>query len=170
MQIAVFCRQYLRARDADDEPAMRVEASGLGHFLGSLLNQYLKNDSRWDSSERWIDGMVGASIDIRPPHVVVRGMIVWGRVADAGGPQWREPFEAQLGLTPDMASVDDYLLRFGNPQKPAQKIVFGLYETLADADGRIAVETTPGVSQVTDADRAVDVPLGDWAYEFRRLT
>jgi hypothetical protein len=168
LRLAIFCRQYLRARDTEDEPAMRIEAGGLCHFLGSLLSQRLANDSRWNSQERWIDDMIGASIVVEGSTFTIRGAVVWGLRKDAGGPQWHEPFEGQLLLTPDNGAVEDYTLRFGNREKPPVRVIGGLYETLADPAGRIVVEVTPGLDSPTEADRKLDLCVREWSFEFRR--
>ena len=40
--------------------------------------------------------------------------MTWGRNDNPGGPQWAEPFEAELEFSPGLLELVGYTIRFGN--------------------------------------------------------
>lgn len=144
-KLATWAGWYLRAHASGDQSAQRQAAKDVCLGLRWLLSGLLESTASWDSRQRWIDCLIGAQFAVdRPDRIKVRGRMVWGLVTDAGGPQWSEPFEAELTLDPASVALRSYTLRFGDQRDLSTKEVkTGMYGTLADSRGQVVFRPFP---------------------------
>jgi hypothetical protein len=142
-RLAARLRQYIRADNANDRMATSIEADAIGQNLSQLLSLHLEGESGWNSKERWIDGMVEARFTVsRSGHANIMGRIVWGLIKDTGGPQWFDPFQAEVIIGGPDGELERYSLHFGDRDaKEPTPVPFGLYSTLADPASGEAVAT-----------------------------
>jgi hypothetical protein len=77
---------------------------------------------------------------LRPRQVRVRDAIVWGLRADVGGPQWAEPFNAELELRPDLSDLASYTIRAVDMRSfPGEDLQSSLSRIKADGESGIIV-------------------------------
>jgi hypothetical protein len=152
-RLAARLRQYIRAQNANDRIATSIEADAILQNLSHLLSLHLEDESGWNSQERWVDGVVGAKLAVSSSgQAKAVGRIVWGLLKDTGGPQWFEPFDAEVIIGGPEGDLERYSLRFGDRDaRIPTPVPPGLYSTLAD---HANIEAMPGVSE--------------WTYEFSK--
>lgn len=179
-RLAATIRDYMRARDAGDQFAVKFGAEHICQGLGYLLNRFLEVADGWDSRERWIDGMVGARVEvIASDRIHVAGPMVWGLRADVGGEQWAEPLEAELTIGWEISDLKQYHLHFGDRRElDAKRVTPGLYDTVAGLDelpkggmlhGPISFRPLLGESEDRKGFPYPPEPASPtWLYEFRK--
>lgn len=178
-RLAATIRDYMRARDAGDQIAVEFGAQDICHGLGCLLGAYLKGAENWPSHERWIDGMVGAQVEIvAPDRLHVAGYMVWGLLSNVGGEQWAEPFQADVTIGWHTYDFKQYQMCFGDSRELAEKRVTpGSYQVLATSDDPLAgskLQGPVGFEPLFDkSDDRSGFPYGPkhtlpWAYQFRK--
>jgi hypothetical protein len=162
-KVAAYVRQFLRAHEAKEAAACREAAPSICSALSWLLGARLELAPTWNSGERWIDCLIGARFEVEPPdRLNVRGHMVRGLVEDAGGPQWVEPFEAEVRLGGPLS----YVLRFADARDRSRKLLtIGFYQALAGPDH-------PAVCRPFPVGEASPVKLeqtgrANWVYNLR---
>ncbi len=134
VSIACAVRQLLRARDADDGPAIWIERHFLGLQVTSLAEELLPAEPSWNSDGRWLDGMRRTKVAIgSPSSCLISGGMIWGFRDNVGGPQWAEPIECELQFSLGFAKLTGATLRFGDRRSFPE-------ERLQDSLGRIPRE------------------------------
>jgi hypothetical protein len=139
--IAALVRQLLRARGARDQVAVWLTTNALCSRLCSLLADLLSGEPAWDAKGRWLDHFArrDVSIDL-PDRVRVAGPLVWGLEANPSGPEWAEPFEAELEFSAALRQLVGYTVRFGDRRAfPGEGLRQGIARIVGDIEGR-AVE------------------------------
>jgi hypothetical protein len=117
--LAAFVRQYMRATGAADADATRLTLYRVWACLTRLLTDRLEEAPDWDSETRWVDGLHTCAVVVEPPwRLRITGPMAWGLTADVGGPQWLEPFDADLRLSRATGQIESYELRFGDRDQP----------------------------------------------------
>lgn len=169
-RLAATIRDYMRARDAGDERSVEFGAESICHLLGCLLGACLRDMDDWNSDERWIDGMVGAQVEVlASDRIRVAGHMVWGLLSDVGGAQWAEPFEADLTIGWKTYDLTRYSLRFADHRGLDEKrVTSGSYAALANANGSIRFKPTFSESGKCNGfpDQTTHPPV-TWRYEFK---
>jgi len=152
-RLATRLRQFFRAVEARDEPAVQDEIPLICHSLWLFLEYLLEPESSWDSRTRWFDGLIKARYGwISPGRFHASGELVWGLISDAG-PQWAEPFSADVSIIEGRTYTASYCLRFGRRDDiDKSELPFGSYP--GSAEGAGPVDPWAGKA--------------DWKYEFRK--
>lgn len=106
------------------------------HFLGVLFSYLLSlrlNLSEWNTQEKWIDGLINGKLTLKlPDTVLLHSEMVWGLLADTGGSQWKESFEAAAKISKNGKTLTSYTIKFGNPKPIEEKEVkLGLYSGIS---------------------------------------
>lgn len=119
-QIAAHARQLFRAICAFDTKAVEVVLFYFRGFLVKVLSHHLRNELRWNASERWLDGLGAATPEIMfPDRMRLRDKVVW---ATRDQQHWyEEPFEFELELCPLTGMFRQYTFRFGDSRLLAEK-------------------------------------------------
>lgn len=147
-RLAADVRQLFRARGAGDEVARWLCVNSICSRLTRILSDLLSSEASWDSDRRWLDSLFRREVVLEHPNCIgVTGPMVWGFTEDAGGPQWAEPFAAELAFQPGFARLASCAIQF------ADRRVFG-EESLRDSIARISSDIESGVIE--------------WKYEFHR--
>jgi hypothetical protein len=136
-RLAAFVREYLEAREQDNEELKYRAGKAACSMLASLLAWHLRLAPAWNDKERWIDGLIDAHIHLlRPKEISVRGKMVWGLLRDAGGNQWEEPFHAVVRVSKAVGKLRSYTLKFGEDAPLPEKLVEpgSYYVLLPDAE------------------------------------
>ena len=133
--VAAAFRQLLRAHEADDAVAAWQATGSFCMWLRLLLKDLLSREASWDSKGRWLDGFAeNRVLFLRPRRVRVLDAIVSGLRADVGGPQWAEPFDAELELRPDLSDLASYTIRVVDMRSfPGEDLQRSLSRIKADA-------------------------------------
>jgi hypothetical protein len=111
--IAAQVRQLFRARQAEDAKAVEVAMFYLEHYLTLTLRRHLRGTApRWDSSERWLDGLSEKKIEYPAlGRLRIQAVLTWV----AGQQLWYDdPFEFEIGLRPRAGAFGGYVFRFGD--------------------------------------------------------
>jgi hypothetical protein len=167
VELAAWVRQYMRARHAGDEVATRLGRRCVIGCLSRLLSAHLESAVSWNSDERWIDGLVGAQfVAESTDRITVNGQMVWGMTADAGGPQWAEPFEADVHIDWEAQKLRKYSIRFGDHRElDAKRVKTGFYGTMADEKGEVVFRPFPSGDPSMPI-RNVESEAVVWAHSF----
>lgn len=154
IRLATRLRQCFRAVDARDELAVQDEIPLIIHGLYHFLDYLLGPDDSWEDRGRWFDDMIDVQYRLLPGRFVISGRLVWGLLADAG-PQWSDPFFADVSIGEGLRETRSYLIRFsrrddGGESEPVQ---LGFY---------------PGPGDPAESVADPWQGKGDWKYEFRK--
>lgn len=145
--LATAVRLYRLAAAAADADAELLALCSVRSFVTRLLAERLRDAPDWPSADRWLDGLFDSTVADDPPSAMwLSGPMVWGRSADTAGPQWAEPFDADLRFAPD-GGLASYRLRFGDRDRPPD-------DTLSTGIPRIRAALAAGTVR--------------WAFEFAK--
>ncbi len=110
--IAAHARLWLRAVDAGDATAIEVSLMHFRCFLVKALARHLRDEPRWPSGDRWLDGIGIAVPEITSPgRLKLRDELVW---ATRDNQFWyEEPFELELELCPTTGAFQRYTSGMG---------------------------------------------------------
>ncbi|WP_068423006.1 hypothetical protein [Planctomyces sp. SH-PL62] len=154
IRLATRLRQCFRAVEARDSLAVQDEIPLVIQQLYLFLDHLLGPDDSWESRGRWFDDMIQVEYQLLPGRFVISGGLVWGLLSDPG-PQWSEPFYADVTIDAKRSETDSYLIRFGRLDD-------------GDESGRLQLgfHASPG----GPSDSVADLWEGkaDWRYEFRK--
>jgi hypothetical protein len=168
-KLAAWIRQLLRARRARDAIAEELEAVSVCTAVSWLLAEHLESAGKWESTERWLDGLIGASVIIEGrDQVKVVGQMTWGLADKPGGHQWADPFEAQFELA--RGGISRYTIRFGDNRPLREKrIISGWYTTLADKNGKVCCRYyKPRFGKRMKVNNRIEPESGVWAFQFSK--
>jgi hypothetical protein len=118
--IAAMGRQLFRAVGADDSKAVEVCVFYLQGYLVLTLSRHLRNDPRWNTNERWLDGLGAATPDVElPVRLTLRDDLTW---ATRDQKHWyTDPFEFELVLCAQTGAFRSYTFRFGDNRSLSEK-------------------------------------------------
>ena len=154
IRLTTRLRQCFRALKARDELAVQDEIPLIIHNLYRFLDHLLGPGESWESRGRWFDDMIDVKYQLHPGRFLITGRLVWGLISDVG-PQWSDPFSADVSIRPGLCETESYLIRFGRRDDGdgSAPVQFGFYASPG------------GPSESTD-----DPWHGkaDWRYEFRK--
>jgi hypothetical protein len=139
-RLATRIRQCFRAVAVQDNFAVRDEITLIIHCLQRFLDVLLTFEPTWNSQDRWFDDMIHVQHELIPPsRFRIAGELVWG-LREETGPQWVEPFYADVTITEGRNDSAAYCIRFARRDDDAKlEIKFGFYpgpgrsiETISD--------------------------------------
>ena len=153
IRLTTRLRQCFRALQADDDLAVQDALPSIRHALFLFLD-YLLEPNSWESQGRWFDDMIDVQYQLVPPgRLRISGRLAWGLVSDPG-PQWFEPFFAEVAISEGRYDTASYCIRFGRRDDGESKPVqFGFYPS--------PEESSDSVSDPWQG-------KADWKYEFRK--
>jgi hypothetical protein len=155
IRLATRLRQCFRALEAQDDLAVQDEIPLIIRCLYVFLDYLLESDNSWDPrGEKWFDDMIHVQHQLIPPgRFRISGELVWGMLADTG-PQWAEPFYADVAITDGRHDTEAYCIRFGRRDDDAkQELKFGFY---------------PGPPGPAESIADPWCGRADWKYEFAK--
>lgn len=154
IRLATRLRQCFRAVEAGDQLAVRDEIPLVIHSLYHFLEYLLGPDASWESQGRWFDDMIDVDYRLLAGRFVISGKLVWGLTSDPG-PQWSDPFYADVSIDAGRPETESYLIRFGRTDdgRGPDAVPFGFY-------------AGPGGPSESIADPWKG--KADWRYEFRK--
>ena len=152
--LATRLRQFFRAVEAGDELAVEDGRQSVCHALWLFLDYLLEAEPTWESRDRWFDDLIRARYGwISPDRFVASGELVWG-LRSVAGPQWSDPFSADVVISERRTDTASYCIRLGRRDEVEKsELAFGLYPASDDETGSGA---DPWAGKA------------DWQYEFRK--
>ncbi len=152
MRVATRLRQFFRAVEFRDELAVQDEIPIVCQYLYLFLEYLLGDEPEWN--DRWFDDVIGAQHKWKEPgRFQVAGQLVWGLITNPG-PQWTDPFFADVVIAEGRRDAASYCIRFGRRDDlNKSELPYGFY---------------PSSSVPSDT---IDDPWNgeiDWKYEFRK--